>query len=139
MHRLIVGTLFLFTITLVEMKAFGQQKTEFSFLGVWENDSTINIDSSIAVIHLHFLSERKIDLKITPGNKFRYFYQLIPKNDYYLLRLDGIRKTESDLPVLLFKIVNLNTLKVQFLDIEDIIEWDENETFMNTGILNRKG
>jgi hypothetical protein len=107
----------------------------FSLIGKWKNVTKSNDKSSI---ELFFYDNEKMAIRITPGNEFQYHYSIESKVDYSILRFANEATGEIGLLVILFKIEDRNTLKVQVIDKNDIPEWDYNASEINNGFLRRK-
>lgn len=106
----------------------------FSLIGKWKNCKKSNDKSSI---ELFFYDTEKVAIRITPGNEFQYHYSIESKIDYSILRFANEATGEIGLLVILFKIEDRNTLKVQVIDKNDIPEWNNTASEIDIGFLKR--
>lgn len=107
----------------------------FSLIGKWKNVTKSNDKSSF---ELFFYDNEKVVIRLTPGNEFLYNYSIENKVDYSILRFENEVTGEIGLLVILFKMEDTNTLKVQVIDKNDIPEWDNNASEINIGFLKRR-
>jgi hypothetical protein len=120
------------------MNAFSQEVPKFDLLGNWITDKQSEADSFKGVIKLTFLDTKKVMINIKPGGEFEYSYQLSNNEACYVIRFNKADMTNNHLPIILFKVVKSNLIKVQVLDYDDLILWDHKETIHNTSFLRRE-
>lgn len=128
----------LFLSVLICMGLYSQKKQMIDLTGKWINEESEILDStSIGLVEITFHTDKKVLVKLNPGNEFLYSYELKKKSDYFVIRFVKDQNTENRLPILLLKPINLNKAKVQVLDFDDKIRWETDESGFNTGILKR--
>lgn len=126
-----------YTINFVHMQITGSENNDFSLLGKWSNESSIEPNSPAISLELIFLSDKKIVINLNPGEQFQYNYSVEDKDDYSVLRFANDETGKSNLSILLFKIIDENTIKVQVLDYDKLPKWNKKESPINTGVLKR--
>ena len=120
------------------MQILSQQVPGFSLLGNWVNTTSKRKNGDTVFVELTFVSDTTVIVNTNPGNEFQHSYYVNNKPDFAVLHFTKEVGEDCMLPIILFKVINKDTIKVQVLHSDDALEWNQNEDSLNTGILKRK-
>ena len=120
------------------MQIENQQTLGFSLLGNWVNTISKRKTGDSVFVELAFVSDTMVIVKSNPGNEFQQSYYISNKQDFNILHFTKEEGADSMLPIILLKVIDKDTIKVQVVHSDDILEWNQKEDSLNTGILKRK-